>query len=73
MGPWPFVHQRLHRLLRDSHQLRHIARAESASPATGSSAIHEQEQADLMERAVAGLEREEAEPEQVAASSQAVG
>jgi len=73
MGPWPFMHQRLHRLLRDSHQLRHIARAESASPATGSAALHEQEEADLLERAVAGLEREDAEPEQVAASSQASG
>jgi 2-oxoglutarate dehydrogenase complex dehydrogenase (E1) component-like enzyme len=57
MGPWPFVHGRLHRLLRDGDvRLRHVARAESASPATGSASVHEAEQADLMNRAFAGLE-----------------
>ena len=35
MGAWNFVHGRLHRLLRDTHTLRHVSRAESASPATG--------------------------------------
>jgi 2-oxoglutarate decarboxylase len=35
MGAWNFVHGRLHKLLRDSHTLRHVSRAESASPATG--------------------------------------
>jgi len=52
MGPWPFVHHQLHRDLRDTHQLRHVARAESASPATGSSLVHEAEQRDLLERAI---------------------
>ncbi len=52
MGPWPFVHHQLHRDLRDRHVLRHVARAESASPATGSALIHEAEQADLLERAI---------------------
>ena len=52
MGAWSFVHARLHRLLRERYVLRHVSRAESASPATGSSALHQLEQADLLDRAV---------------------
>ena len=52
MGAWSFVHSRLHRLLRDRYQLHHVSRVESASPATGSSALHQLEQADLLTRAV---------------------
>jgi 2-oxoglutarate dehydrogenase E1 component len=52
MGAWSFVHARLHRLLRDRYTLRHVSRAESASPATGSGALHQIEQADLLDRAV---------------------
>ena len=52
MGAWNFVHQRLHKLLRNSHVLRHVSRAESASPATGSAALHRLEQDDLLARAV---------------------
>jgi 2-oxoglutarate dehydrogenase E1 component len=52
MGAWPFVHHQLHRDLRESHSLRHVARAESASPATGSSLVHNAEQADLLTRAI---------------------
>jgi multifunctional 2-oxoglutarate metabolism enzyme len=52
MGPWPFVHHQLHRALRPTHQLRHVGRAESASPATGSALVHAAEQADLLDRAV---------------------
>ncbi len=52
MGAWSFVHSRLHRLLRDTHALRHVSRAESASPATGSVALHRLEQDDLLARAV---------------------
>ncbi|HEX3947537.1 MAG TPA: multifunctional oxoglutarate decarboxylase/oxoglutarate dehydrogenase thiamine pyrophosphate-binding subunit/dihydrolipoyllysine-residue succinyltransferase subunit, partial [Acidimicrobiales bacterium] len=52
MGAWSFVHARLHRLLRDRYQLRHVSRAESASPATGSGALHQLEQADLLDRAI---------------------
>ena len=52
MGAWNFVHGRLHRLLRDSHTLRHVSRAESASPATGSAALHRLEQEDLLARAI---------------------
>ena len=52
MGPWPFVHHQLHRDLRSTHTLRHVARAESASPGTGSALIHEAEQLDLLTRAI---------------------
>jgi 2-oxoglutarate dehydrogenase E1 component len=52
MGPWPFVHHQLHRALRPTHRLSHVARAESASPATGSALVHAAEQADLLERAI---------------------
>ena len=52
MGAWSFVHARLHRLLRDHYALRHVSRAESASPATGSWALHQLEQADLLDRAI---------------------
>ncbi|HVX20256.1 MAG TPA: multifunctional oxoglutarate decarboxylase/oxoglutarate dehydrogenase thiamine pyrophosphate-binding subunit/dihydrolipoyllysine-residue succinyltransferase subunit [Acidimicrobiales bacterium] len=52
MGAWSFVHARLHRLLRDRYQLHHVSRAESASPATGSAALHQMEQADLLDRAI---------------------
>jgi 2-oxoglutarate decarboxylase len=52
MGAWNFVHGKLHRLLRDSHTLRHVSRAESASPASGSAALHRLEQDDLLTRSV---------------------
>jgi 2-oxoglutarate dehydrogenase E1 component len=52
MGAWPFVHHQFHRILRDRIELSHVARAESASPATGSGLVHAAEQADLMTRAV---------------------
>ena len=52
MGAWNFAHSRLHRLLRDTHSLRHVSRAESASPASGSAALHRLELEDLMIRAV---------------------
>jgi 2-oxoglutarate dehydrogenase E1 component len=51
MGAWSFVHGRLHRLLRDDYTLRHVSRAESASPAGGSAALHQIEHEDLMTRA----------------------
>jgi len=51
MGAWPFVHHELHRHLREM-KVRHVARAESASPATGSSLVHAAEQADLLRRAI---------------------
>ncbi len=52
MGAWSFVHARLHALLPDRLRLRHVSRTESASPAIGSAALHQLEQADLMRRAI---------------------
>jgi 2-oxoglutarate dehydrogenase E1 component len=52
MGAWSFVHERLHRLLRERFRLVHVSRAESASPATGSAGQHQLEQADLLNRAI---------------------
>lgn len=49
MGAWPFVHLRT---LSWPLPVRHVARAESASPATGSGLVHAAEQADLLTRAV---------------------
>ncbi|MDE3086730.1 MAG: multifunctional oxoglutarate decarboxylase/oxoglutarate dehydrogenase thiamine pyrophosphate-binding subunit/dihydrolipoyllysine-residue succinyltransferase subunit [Acidobacteriota bacterium] len=53
MGAWSFVHGRLHRLLRDRFRLTHVSRPESASPATGSAALHHLEEEDLLRRAFA--------------------
>ena len=56
MGAWRFVQDRLQELLRGTGlELRHEARVESASPATGSGTIHEQEQAELIAAAFAEL------------------
>jgi 2-oxoglutarate dehydrogenase E1 component len=51
MGAWPFVHLQMHHQLRDT-KVRHVARAESASPATGSGLVHAAEQADLVQRSI---------------------
>jgi len=50
MGAWPFVHLRT--LDWTSWKVRHVARAESASPATGSHLVHSAEQVDLLTRAL---------------------
>ena len=55
MGAWNFVHGKLHRILRDRAQLRHIARPPSPSPASGSSAVHDREQENLFLAAFAEL------------------
>ena len=55
MGAWPFAHHQFHRVMRDRMRLTHVARAESASPATGSGLVHQAEQADLLDRAVGQL------------------
>ncbi len=52
MGAWSFVHARLHACLPERLRLRHVSRAESASPAIGSTALHQLEQADLLRRAI---------------------
>jgi 2-oxoglutarate dehydrogenase complex dehydrogenase (E1) component-like enzyme len=55
MGPWPFVHVRLHRVLRDRATLRHVSRVASASPASGSHSVHALEQEKLVNEALAGV------------------
>jgi len=52
MGPWGYVHRRLHRLLRDALTLTHVSRPESGSPATGSTTVHQLELKDLLDRSV---------------------
>ena len=51
MGAWRFVWANLREHLEKRLTLRHVSRPESASPAAGSSAVHEQEQEDLLTRA----------------------
>ncbi|MBL8783761.1 MAG: 2-oxoglutarate dehydrogenase E1 component [Deltaproteobacteria bacterium] len=54
MGAYAFLHPIFHRLFRESDRpltLRWVARAESASPATGSPKAHQIEQDDLLTRA----------------------
>jgi multifunctional 2-oxoglutarate metabolism enzyme len=48
MGPWNFIEHRTWRIKERGYDIRHVARAESGSPATGSKAIHDQELAELM-------------------------
>jgi 2-oxoglutarate decarboxylase len=52
MGAWSFVHARLHAAVPKRLRLRHVSRSESASPAIGSAALHQLEQADLLQRAI---------------------
>ena len=55
MGPWRFVFDRTHLITREGYTLRPAARVESGSPATGSSKVHAQELADLMDETFAGF------------------
>jgi 2-oxoglutarate dehydrogenase complex dehydrogenase (E1) component-like enzyme len=52
MGAWNFAAGRLGRLVRKTHTLRHVSRAEAASPASGSAALHRLEQDDLLARSI---------------------
>ncbi len=52
MGPWNFVKGRLYERFGDSHEIHRVSRAESGSPASGSHAIHAQEQAQLLAAAI---------------------
>ena len=52
MGAWSFVHERLHKALRHSYELRHVSRIASGSPATGSHMIHELELQKLLDEAI---------------------
>ena len=49
MGPWHFIEHLVWRVKEQGYDIRHVARVESGSPATGSATIHDQELADLME------------------------
>ena len=53
MGAWPFVHLKLHDALPGGLPLEVVSRIESASPATGSATVHDQEQTELLEKAFA--------------------
>ena len=55
MGAWNHIKGRLYEAHEDTHRIRRVSRQESASPATGNSAIHKAEVADLMEGALGGL------------------
>jgi 2-oxoglutarate decarboxylase len=55
MGAWTFIHARFDHEAFDRYRLTCVSRAESASPATGSTRVHEQEQEQLMEAAFANL------------------
>ena len=52
MGGWTFVEQRLHDIKSENMELRYVGRAASASPATGSYAIHELEQKQLVDQSL---------------------
>jgi len=53
MGPWNGVKGRLYEAHETTHTIRRVSRPESGSPATGSLAIHRQEQEELLSRAFA--------------------
>jgi 2-oxoglutarate dehydrogenase E1 component len=53
MGAWHFVEPRLRRMLAADRRLSYVGRAEAASPASGSYKIHQQEEAELVNRAFA--------------------
>jgi multifunctional 2-oxoglutarate metabolism enzyme len=55
MGPWPFAHEKLHRLPRDRYTVRHVSRSGSGSPASGSLTVHQQEQEEIVDKAFSGL------------------
>ncbi len=52
MGPWSFIAPRLQRLLGD-RRLDYVGRAESPSPATGSLRLHQEQQAAIVQQALA--------------------
>ncbi len=56
MGAWNAVKGRLYEAHGETHRIRRVSRTESGSPATGSLAVHKQEQQELLERAFAGIE-----------------
>ena len=55
MGPRSFVNERLFPMVPDGFSYRQVSRTGSGSPATGSHAIHVQEQKQLMDETFEGL------------------
>ena len=55
MGAWKFIENRIWRVKERGYDLRHAARVESGSPATGSKTVHDQELADLMDETFVGF------------------
>ena len=55
MGAWTFIHHRMRDGLDKRLTLKVVARAESASPATGSNQVHEQESQELLQKALEDL------------------
>ncbi len=53
MGGWSYVADRITRVLPEGRSLRYTGRPESASPATGSYRLHEEEQAEFVREAFA--------------------
>ena len=53
MGAWSFMYEYLPPLLHPNQALRYIGRDAQASPATGSQKLHQQEQAALLDQALA--------------------
>ena len=53
MGAWSYVSDRITRALPEGRGLRYAGRPESASPATGSYRLHEEEQAEFVREAFA--------------------
>jgi 2-oxoglutarate dehydrogenase E1 component len=56
MGAWNSVKGRLYEVHGHTHLIRRVSRTESGSPATGSNAIHRQEQEELINRAFGDLD-----------------
>jgi multifunctional 2-oxoglutarate metabolism enzyme len=52
MGAWNFVKGKLFDRYDETHRIERVSRHESGSPATGSGAVHAQEQSELIERAL---------------------
>jgi 2-oxoglutarate dehydrogenase E1 component len=55
MGAWKFIEHRIWRVKERGYDLRHVARVESGSPATGSKTVHDQELVDLLDETFDGL------------------
>ncbi|HUB80902.1 MAG TPA: hypothetical protein VMB03_18980, partial [Bryobacteraceae bacterium] len=54
MGPWRFIQEKMQPVLEGANrEIRYVGRPESASPATGSGKRHQQEQAAIVEDALA--------------------